>query len=129
MKTFSIAFAAATAIAFACAGAAPSHAQSSAPGATPAPRTVPKIATPPRVREIDKFATRPPGPGGTPTNPTPVDDIAGHPGGNVSKSHGGSTCYPAAGPTCVASLDKLCSEHGGGMRTNDDGSVTCVMPN
>ena len=109
------------------AGTAPAFAQSTPSGATPGAtnRTTPKIVATPRVHDPSKFAVRPPA--GNPTRPTPVDDIAANGSGNTTKSQGGSTCYPGAGPNCVASLDKLCTERKGGMRTNDDGSVTCVI--
>ena len=44
-----------------------------------------------------------------------------------ARAQGGSTCHPGAGPNCVPSLDKTCTRRGGGMRTNPDGSVTCVV--
>lgn len=111
------------------AAAAPAFAQSTVPGAPPGAttRATPKIAAPPRAHDPSKFAVRPPAGNPSRPQPTPVDDIAGNGSGNTTKSQGGSTCYPDAGPNCVASLDKLCTKHGGGMRTNDDGSVTCVV--
>lgn len=129
MKIFSLACAAACALAFAAATASSSFAESTTPGAAPPTRTGPKVTPPPRGRELDKFTTRTQPPGDKaalpkPGGPAVVDDFAS--GIVYSKAHGGSTCYPDAGPNCVASLDKICTAHGGGMRTNPDGSVTCV---
>lgn len=44
-----------------------------------------------------------------------------------ARGQGGSTCHPGAGKNCVPSLDKACAARGGGMRSNPDGSVTCVV--
>ncbi|MCW5774799.1 MAG: hypothetical protein KIT16_24345, partial [Rhodospirillaceae bacterium] len=116
MRSFALA---AGVIAIGLAVAVSASAQNSAPGAAPThTRTNPGTAPPtPPARGFERYNTRiaPPGDlAGTPKKGGPklVDDIAGGPG--PVPGHGGSTCYPAAGPNCVASLDKLCTEHGGG---------------
>lgn len=103
-------------------------AQSGVPGGSPSkPNKVTAVPPPPPPpRGPDKFATQtqPPKPGADlrkPRVPTVVDDYAGDP------KWQGSTCHPGAGPNCVPSLDKLCTERGGGMNTNPDGSVTCTV--
>jgi hypothetical protein len=115
-------------IAIANFSAASAFAQSGMPGSTP-PRPNKVTAVPPPPPPPggpDKFVTRtqPPAPDAglrKPHAPTVVDDMAADPNWR------GSTCYPAAGPNCVPSLDKLCTERGGGMSTNPDGSVTCTV--
>jgi hypothetical protein len=62
-----------------------------------------------------------------PLAPAPqVRGLAGAPAARAG-AQGGSTCYPGAGPNCVPSLDKACTARRGGMRSNPDGSVTCVV--
>jgi hypothetical protein len=125
---------------FATASASSAFAESGAPGSTPSkPNKVTAVPPPPPPPGgPDKLVTRtqPPVPPGSrkPKAPGVVDDLAAIP--HHSKSHGGSTCGAEAGtgvanPTCVASLDAMCGtkDHPGGMRTNDDGSVTCVPAN
>ncbi len=115
----------AAAIGLACAvSASAGFAQSSAPGSTlPKPNKVAAVPPPPPGGP-DKLATRahPIDPGvRKPRDPSVVDDFKGGPGWVFS------TCYPAAGPNCVSSLDKLCTKRGGGMSSNPDGSVTCTV--
>lgn len=120
--------------------AASSALAQSGPGSTlPKPNKVTSVPPPPPPPGgPDKFVTRthPLGlPGGPrkPKGPGVVDDFAAGP--QYSKSHGGSTCGAeestgVANPACVDSLSAMCGtkDHPGGMRTNDDGSVTCVPP-
>ncbi|MDP3836432.1 MAG: hypothetical protein Q8Q82_20970 [Hydrogenophaga sp.] len=64
-------------------------------------------------------------PRATPQAPVVLRAAAGMP--VPAQGQGGSSCYPGAGPNCVPSLDKACTARRGGMRTNPDGSVTCVV--
>jgi hypothetical protein len=122
-----VALAALLGIVFAGASVSGAFAQSGPPGTTPSkPNKVAAVPPPPPPGGPDKLVTRtrpatPDSGLGKPRDPAVVDDVAGGP--NVLPS----SCYPAAGPNCVASLDKLCTKRGGGMSTNPDGSVTCTV--
>jgi hypothetical protein len=108
----------------------------SGPGSTLPKPKVAVVPPPPPPGGPDKLVTRTPPtiPGvRKPKSPGVVDDLAAVP--HHSKSQGGSTCGAeestgVANPACVESLDAMCGtkDHPGGMRTNDDGSVTCVPP-
>lgn len=119
-------------IAFAAASASSAFAQSGAPGTPSKPNKVTAVPPPPPPPGgPDKYTTqtRPPGPGAglrKPRGPNVVDDLTGGP--VYSQSHGGSTCGadPETGVAVPACVDSLAAKCNGGMRTNDDGTVTCV---
>ncbi len=140
------AFAAMIGLAFVSASDA--FAQSAAPGsAPPRPGRVSAVPLPPPGGP-DKFTTRTAPPGATaqfarPRTPKPVDDIAGDRAGRnapTQAGHGGNTCFPqqissdgttipANETACGKNLSSFCAGHNGGMVQNDDGSVTCSIPN
>jgi hypothetical protein len=100
-----------------------------APGPGPvAPAAMPgaRLVAPMQVRPA--ALTAPPVMRAAPAMPVaqPALRAAAAPRGPAA-SQGGSTCYPGAGQNCVPSLDKACTARRGGMRTNPDGSVTCVV--
>jgi hypothetical protein len=109
--------------------AAASASAQTTPGTPSKPNTVTSVpAPPPPPGGPDKVATqtRPFGPG-TPKRrgPSAYDDFAGGPGGSASTCH---TALDDKFQACVDSLTTKCDKDGGGMRTNENGSVTCVPP-